>query len=124
MDKIISKIFLYWLVSSLVFTTLVYLLWGKVDALSSIAGSTLVGFNLLALIWAWQRIYDGKGLALAAGVIVFKYAILGLSIYWLIVHNMVNPFGFLVGCGVLLIVMGFVSYDYKKQNLDKVQRKE
>ncbi|MCB0356315.1 MAG: hypothetical protein KDD40_04870 [Bdellovibrionales bacterium] len=114
MNQIIFKIFIYWLISSVVLSGGVFALWGAHDALSCLAGEIVVGFNLLALIWAWQRIFSGKGLALAGGVIVFKYAILIASIYWLITQEKVSAFGFLIGCGVLILVMGAVAYDYKK----------
>lgn len=113
MEKWIYKVFWIWLVSSAIIFGGVYILWGKDDALSCFAGEILVGFNLLAMIWAWQRIYSGKGLALAVSVIVFKYAILATSIYWLIVHKLVNPFSFLIGSGVLFLVVAVLSYQYK-----------
>ncbi|MCB9027161.1 MAG: hypothetical protein H6625_12635 [Bdellovibrionaceae bacterium] len=116
-DKIIFKIFIYWLLSSLVLLVGVYSFWDLNDALSCMAGEILVGFNLLALIWAWQRIFERKGLALAVGVIVFKYAILITSIYFLIAYQKVSAFGFLMGCGVLIFVMAMIAFDYKKQNI-------
>jgi hypothetical protein len=117
----IKAIFLYWLSASVVLLAGTYLVWGFDDALSCLAGEIVIGFNLLAMIWAWQRIYSGKGLALAVSVIVFKYAILAFSIYWLIVHKMVSPLGFLVGIGVLLVVVSLLSYKYKSEVLDKLK---
>lgn len=114
--KMIFKTFLYWLVSAISLTTFVYFQWGRLDALSCVIGEVLVGFNLLVLIWAWRRIFERKGLALAAGVIVLKYAILISSMHWLIGQKIVSAFGFLIGCGVLLIVLMLLSYDYSKQN--------
>lgn len=114
MEKIVQKAFKYWLIGSVVLFFVTLGIWGKDDAVGCLAGEIVVGFNLLSLIWAWQRIYSGKGLALAVGVIVFKYAILGMSVYWLIVHQVVSTFGFLIGCAVLLFVMGFLSLEYRK----------
>ena len=72
---------------------------GLYAALSCLLGSFLVGANFLVLIWGWQRIFLKKTIALAVGVIVFKYAILGLIIYLVISLKKVDELGFLLGLG-------------------------
>lgn len=52
--------------------------------ISALLGSSLVGLNLFILAWGWHRIFFKKRVALAASVIVFKYAILVGIIYYVV----------------------------------------
>jgi len=116
LNNILPKAFIFWIFSSLILLLFTYLNWGMYDAASCLAGELIVGFNLLTLIWTWQRIFNRKGLALAVGVIVFKYAIFVTSAYFLITYQWVSVFGFLIGCSVLPIVLMVLAFEYNRQN--------
>lgn len=76
----------------------VYFNGGTYNAMSCLVGCLLMGMSLLALVWAWQQIFNKKLIALAVGVIVSKYAILGSITYYLVVDNKVDFMSFLIGC--------------------------
>ena len=60
-------------------------------------GSIVMGLNVLALVWTWGQIIDKKAIALAAVVIVLKYAILGAIIYIVVTQQSISITGFLIG---------------------------
>lgn len=62
-----------------------------------IVGSSVMGGNLLVLVWAWGRIIEKKAIALAATVIVVKYAIFGAIIYFVVTQPGLSTVGFLLG---------------------------
>lgn len=51
------------------------------EAFSFTVGTILCFTNILVMFWAWRLIFRKKFVALAASVIVIKYAILCLIIY-------------------------------------------
>ena len=87
--------------------------WGAGNSFG--VGSILVLLNLLALAWAWSRIFRKKTVALAVGVIVIKYAILGLIIYVLIKQNKVQPVWFLGGLSSIFLSILVYTFGVRKQ---------
>ena len=67
-------------------------------------GYSLGAFILLAdifvLFWAWHRIFFKKSVVLSTSVIVLKYSVLVLVLYW--VTPQVGAFPLALGFGVLL----------------------
>ena len=63
-------------------------------------GSLLMFLNILVLIWAWRRIFVKKSIALAAGVIVLKYALLVWTLYVLV--QSVDPLALVLGISVFI----------------------
>ena len=63
-------------------------------------GALLMLVNTLAITWAWGRIFVKKAIALAISVIVCKYLILVLVLYW-IVQNTQLVF-FALGIGIFI----------------------
>src|SRR5690606_27943129 len=79
-----------------------FLKWGQYFAVSVAWGALLMGLNLLALIWAWDRIFIKKSIALATGVIVLKYAFLGVLVYLTVVQQWADVLGFIIGLSTVL----------------------
>lgn len=50
-------------------------------SLSTLGGAAVTLFNLYVLVAVWPRVLANKKVAQATGVIVFKFAILGLILY-------------------------------------------
>ncbi len=71
------------LIHTLVMAAVVVTLWvyGAGEPVSFLIGGVLTLANVGALYWIWDRIFKKKGVALAASVIVLKYAFLILVIF-------------------------------------------
>lgn len=106
---------IYHIVISLLFSVSVYLLLGFSQAVACVAGCLLMAFNLVVMIWTWDRIFIKKSIALAAGVIVFKYAILGFIVYFLMARSEGQVVGFLVG--LFSVVPTVVAISLHKKGL-------
>lgn len=71
-------------------------------------GVGLSFINILLLYWAWKMIFQKKLIALAVSVIVFKYAILGVIIYYSIRSGNFSAQWMTVGFSILLpSVLGY-----------------
>jgi len=86
--------------------TVVGLCWG-LDAtqhfiLSCSIGSLFVFLNLMSLLWAINRLFLKKSIALAVSVIVFKWTFMGLALYYLVVIHKINAIGLLIGLTTVL----------------------
>lgn len=66
-------------------------------ALSYAAGSGLILLSVVLLRLGWGLIFSKKMIALAIGIIVFKYAILGIIIYTLVHLKWFTPLWFAFG---------------------------
>ena len=106
----------YIVISIFSFISIVYFK-NQVDAVSFGIGSFLMLINLLLMAWAWSRIFAKKSVALAAGVIVFKYAILGLIIYLLVRDPRVSTGWFLIGLSVLLPNVLVYAFIYSRNQI-------
>jgi hypothetical protein len=73
------------------------------NAASYASGVAVVLFNVITLYFVWLRFLRKKLIALALGIIVFKYAILGLIIYQLLHSTWLSPIWFCVGLGSLML---------------------
>ena len=77
-------------------------------SLSFALGALIVLGNVLVTAWAWRLIFRKKLVALASGVIVFKYAILGTIIYLLVRSGKISVAWMAAGLSVLLpAVLGY-----------------
>lgn len=85
----------------------------------AILGAALMGINLLTIVWVWQRIFQKKSIALAASVIVIKYAILGAIIYFVLKDGKIDPIRFIVGLSSILPTMIFFGLSYKNPETTK-----
>lgn len=73
------------------------------NAASYATGVLVVLFNVATLYFVWSRILRKKFIALALGIIVFKYAILGLIIYRLLHTEWLSAIWFSVGLSTLML---------------------
>lgn len=110
----IIKVLSYHLVITGVFCIAGFFLGGLAVTSGIALGSTLMGANLGALMWAWQSIFLKKSIALAASVIVFKYAFLGVTIFWVISSEVVEVIPFAIGLSIVIPTMGWLALRYNK----------
>jgi hypothetical protein len=88
------------------------LIWKFVSAegaVSFVAGSAVSITNFLLIFWLISRIFAKKQVALSSLIIVFKYLILGLIIYFLITQTEIQLFWFGAGLISLLVTIGLTS---------------
>lgn len=60
-----------------------YLMGSSQQAVSAAVGAGVISASIGLMIWAFQRIFEKKSVALAGLVIVIKYALLAVVIYWI-----------------------------------------
>lgn len=77
-----------------------------------LVASAFLEFNWLVLFWVCGRIFRKKSIALGVTVIVIKYAILGLTLFYVINLRSFSVAGFLVGISTLVLTaIGFALSD-------------
>jgi hypothetical protein len=97
---------------TLVLVVLASILWaflGTLEAISFLLGGLLGFANFCLLFLLLKQIFEKKHVALASLIIVFKYAILGLIIYFLVVHTQIHVLWLGIGVGSLLITLAFTG---------------
>jgi hypothetical protein len=70
-------------------------------AISFIIGSITILISVFLMGIGFKFIFSKKLIALAIGIIVFKYAILGIIIYKLVNSQWLNPMWFILGVASL-----------------------
>lgn len=80
-----------------------YAFLGAKFSINVLIGTMAVQLNIVALVYSWKRIFLKKSIALAVFVIIFKYVILGLTIWGLSTIGWLNIIGFLVGLASLVV---------------------
>jgi hypothetical protein len=83
-------------------------LGGTQQALSAFAGALVVMMSVGSMVWALQRLFDKKSVALAGMVIVIKYLLLGVALYWITLQPWAS-IGWLAA-GIASVVMTAVFY--------------
>lgn len=83
-------------------------LGGPQQAASAAAGAVIVMISVGFMAWAIQRLFEKKSVALAGMVIVIKYLLLGVALYWLTQQPWANV-GWLAA-GVASVVLTAVFY--------------
>ncbi|MEQ1664252.1 MAG: hypothetical protein ABL927_02630 [Bdellovibrionales bacterium] len=86
------------------------------QALNALFAGLLVGANLAVIIWAFQKIFNKKSVALAIAVIVFKYSVLILLFFALYKIEWQIDLGFLTGLMVLYPSIAYMVYGYLRKN--------
>lgn len=109
------KLTTYQVIFSILLVILVFYFAGWDPALSFGLGAVIAIFNFSLLVWSWQRIFRQKNIALAVGVIVFKYAILGLVAYFIVQSQKVAIVWFIGGLSILLPAI--LAYALTQQSL-------
>ena len=112
----IKQVLLYHLIFSLIFTGSAWILAAPHKAMVVALGCGVIGLNLPLVFWSWSRIFKKKSIALAAGVIVFKYAILGVIIYLVTSRPELDGGSLLVGLTSIVPTMVLFTLRNTKKN--------
>lgn len=72
-------------------------------ALSTLFGAFVSLLNLIFLVITWPRILAKKQVALAVGAIVFKFALLGWILYFVVRSQAIRIGWFSTGLGVVIV---------------------
>lgn len=93
------------------------LIWVSTEAaVSFCVGSMVIFFSVLAFRIGFGLIFKQKLIALAIGIIVIKYAILGIFIYVLVTKNWFDPLWFSLGVGSFTVaVVGYTVIEALKK---------
>lgn len=75
----------------------------KHQIISASVGSGVILINFLLLGWGWGLIFRKKLIALSVGIIVFKYAILGIIIFRIVKQPWLDPLWFCLGVASFVI---------------------
>ena len=84
-------------------TVLLYFFANSLWAISFFSGGLFFAVDLMILGLSWAFIFSKKFIALAVGVSVFKFTILGIILYRLIVGGGLNALLFGAGCAAFAI---------------------
>lgn len=85
--------------------------------LSLLLGVGTILLNFLLLAWGWSLIFKKKLIALAVGIIVFKYAILGIIIYRIVNEPWFQPLWFSLGIASFVISALIYSLSEGKEHV-------
>ena len=72
-------------------------------AMSILIGGFTMLINVVGLALFWRLIFSKKLIALAMVIIIFKYLILAVVLWSLYNFKWINPLGFCIGLGSLMI---------------------
>lgn len=96
------------LICSILVVLIAGLLAGPQQAVSAAVGTLVIMVSVGSMVWAIQRLFAKKSVALAGMVIVIKYLLLGVALYWITLQPWANV-GWLAA-GVASVVMTAVFY--------------
>jgi hypothetical protein len=113
----LRRIVLIFLFFHIVITLATGWLYGYEFAKAAFIGATLMLFNIAVIAWVWRRIFVKKSIALTVSVIVGKYAIIGIAVYWLVVKSSMNVIGFLTGAIAIVIALFVAAVDSHRKSL-------
>lgn len=99
-----------------VLALLVFIFSSTQQSLNSLLGGALIGGNIVLIVWTMKRLLDKKSVALAAFVIVIKYAAFIAVLVALYAYGWRANFGFVVGLTAALPTVAWVAYRYLKQS--------
>ena len=98
-----------------VFYVLIALAASHKEALSFFVGAFFATLNVLYLIFIVNRLFKKKSIATSLVLILLKYSIFGVGLYYLITSQLLEMIWFVVGLSIILpSILGF-SYIYAKQ---------
>ena len=86
------------------------------QALSCLLGGSIIGANLVFIAWTLKKLFQKKSVALVAGVIVTKYAVLFGLIILLYLKGWQADFGFVLGVSAMFPTLGYLAYRYFNQS--------
>lgn len=105
---------------SLLFSAIIYFVAGEMEAISFLSGALYASLNLLFIVFIVSRLFRKKSVALTFILIIFKYTIFGLGLYYLVTSKLLMVSWFVVGLSILLpSIMGLAVTYWKLQEKDK-----
>ena len=121
----LKLLFLIQLTFGLIFSLIVYFIGGSIEAISFLSGALFATINTLFLVFIVARLFRKKSVALTFILIIFKYTIFGLSLYFLVTSKLLIVSWFVVGLSILLpTIIGLVVMHVKKIKQDEENQKE
>lgn len=105
---------------SLLFTAIIYFIVGKMESISFLTGALYASLNLLFIVFIVSRLFRKKSVALTFFLIIFKYTIFGLGLYYLVNSKLLMVSWFVVGLSILLpSILGLAISYWKQQEREK-----
>ncbi len=103
-----------------IFTLAAHLLVGSHAAFSFFVGSLFALFNIIFFALITRRIFTKKSVATTLLLIIFKYSILGISLYLIVANNMLNMMWFVIGLSILVpSAIGYIFIMAKQNKADE-----
>lgn len=96
------------LICSALIVVIAAALAGPQQAVSAAAGTLVIMVSVGFMVWSIQRLFQKKSIALAGMVIVIKYLLLGVALYWITLQPWASV-GWLAA-GIASVVLTAVFY--------------
>jgi hypothetical protein len=105
---------------SLVFCGIIYYVAGKTESISFLSGALYASINLAFIVFIVSRLFRKKSVALTFILIIFKYTIFGVGLYYLVTSKLLMVSWFVVGLSILLpSILGLAISYWKQQEREK-----
>ena len=114
----LKALFILQISFAVVFTFIIQFVAGKLEAISFLSGALFATLNTLFLVMIVTRLFRKKSVALSLFLIIFKYTIFGLVLYFLVTSKLLLVSWFVVGLSILLPTIIGLAIMYGK-NLRK-----
>lgn len=109
----------------LLFSAIIYFLAGYTASISFLSGALFATLNTLFLVFIVARLFRKKSVALTLILIIFKYTIFGLGLYFLVSSKLLIVSWFVVGLSILLpTIVGLVFMHWKRVKQDENHQNE
>jgi hypothetical protein len=93
---------------------------GHIEAISFAAGALFAFLNTLFLTTIVGRIFAKKSVALSFILIIFKYLVFGLALYFLITNHFIKVAWFVVGLSLLVLsVVGLTALHFQQTKKER-----
>jgi hypothetical protein len=103
------------MICSAIVVFIAFMLGGTLQAVSAFAGVVIVTVSVGFMAWAIQRLLEKKSVALAGMVIVIKYLLLGVALYWIIQQPWAHIAWVASGIGTVVLTAVFYSLTAKEE---------
>lgn len=111
----LKALFILQISLSLIFTIIIHMVAGKTEGISFLAGAAFATINTMFLVFIVSRLFRKKSVALSFILIIFKYTIFGLGLYFLVTSKYLMVSWFVVGLSILLPSIAGLMFLYWKQ---------
>lgn len=98
----LKALFILQVTFALIFTLIIHFVAGKTESISFLSGALFATLNTAFLVFLVSRIFRKKSVALSLILIIFKYTIFGLVLYFLVTSKLLLVSWFVVGLSILL----------------------